>query len=508
MRIIPLLSWDQVHTGATAWSDDRERIECDVPRGVHLVVNEASISDELLPLDKPWEHHHLGWTQVIDLGDRLRMYYSMGRGTINKPDLLCVAESTDGDTWNKPVLNLTDVGGSTANNVVLKAKGANHSHVFIDPSADESQRFKAWMFSSWWEGAPGEVLDNAEGMRRLNANNAAAKGAKMEPVKLTGAMIGMHSPDGLRWTQYEKPILEEWHDTHNVVAWCPDRQKYVGYFRGFHAGRRAISYADTSDFSKWPATSMLVHGLPFDQPDAQLYSNCYTRYPGVPQLHLMFPAIYHLGDDNVDGELAVSLDGKMWSRHANKPIIRNGGPGELTAGHIYPEPNLIRSKQHGELRLLLRAGTRYHNEWYNDKLRDSAPYRNNVAWAKWPEDRMGGIRADGEGQFTLQMQVCGDRLLANFTTEVDGHIEFELVDRLTWPPIKTAGLAGFTFEKCDDLAGDATHQLVTWNGSGDLSSLKGQRVAVRVRMKRATLYSLTFYGTDEADISEDPRYPV
>ena len=40
--------------------------------------------------------------------------------------------------------------------------------------------------------------------------------------------------------------------------------------------------------------------------------------------------------------------------------------------------------------------------------------------------------------------------------------------------------------------GDEVSKEVTWNGSGDLSSLKGRDICVHIRMSRARLFSIAF----------------
>jgi len=95
-----------------------------------------------------------------------------------------------------------------------------------------------------------------------------------------------------------------------------------------------------------------------------------------------------------------------------------------------------------------------------------------------------------------------------YRTKPDGWVRFELVDRLVWPPQPFPGLEGHRFEDTQPLTGDETHALVAWNGSHDLSALKGKPVAIRVRLHKAALFSTTMYGTDDPLAQEDPRYPV
>ena len=49
-------------------------------------------------------------------------------------------------------------------------------------------------------------------------------------------------------------------------------------------------------------------------------------------------------------------------------------------------------------------------------------------------------------------------------------------------------LEGFTFEMCDLLTGDQEDQVVTWQGSSDISDV-GEMLAIRVKMYQAKLFA-------------------
>ncbi len=60
----------------------------------------------------------------------------------------------------------------------------------------------------------------------------------------------------------------------------------------------------------------------------------------------------------------------------------------------------------------------------------------------------------------------------------------------------------------EPVTGDETHAPVCWNGSPDLPKLSIETVGLRVRLHKATLFSLIMYGVDEPLVQDDPRYPV
>lgn len=507
MQITPMVNWDCLHVGALGWSDARKPIPCDVPQGVTLRAEPARMSGPLFAADRAWEKGSMGWAQVFEDGGRLRMWYSVSAPSPESYERLCYAESMDGLTWHKPELGLIAIKGSTANNVVYETLGMSHACVVNCPHEPPDKRYQCMYFKAWWEGEPGEELSSEEGHHRLDVKNAARPGEKTLPVSLQGKMMGMTSPDGFRWTPMAAPILDEWHDTHNICVYDSRAGLYRAYLRGCYGARRAVAYSETRDFAHWPPSRVIHHALPTDGPDESLYSNAYTRYPGCPELHLMFPSIYQQSTDSTYGEFAVSSDGLNWARLTGQVIIPSGPPGAADEGMVYPEPELLRCSNQGVMRLLCVCSPHFHNEWYNERLR-AGTKPSFYRWAEWPEDRLVGLVAVGDGSVTLQTQTCGDQILANYRCEPGGWIRFELVDRLVWPPQPMPGIAGFCFEEAVPLTGDATHAPLQWRSHSSTAKLHGQTVAIRVRLHKATLFSVTTYGVNDPLVRKDPRFPV
>ncbi|MCJ8331317.1 MAG: hypothetical protein HRT89_15720, partial [Lentisphaeria bacterium] len=238
-----------------------------------------------------------------------------------------------------------------------------------------------------------------------------------------------------------------------------------------------------------------------------VYSFAYTKYPEIPHIHLMFPAMYDLTDDGIEGHLAVSLDGVNWARHTEKAIIPRGKPGEPHEALVYPGPDLIAFPKEGKFRVPVRAGDCFHNKSYNDTF-DKSENGTFFAWAEWTEHRLAGIYAAEEGTFTIGIK-CGDRLLANYRTEPDGWIKFELIDRVTWPPVEVDGLEGYRFADMQAMSGDETHGIVRWGESDGLPDIQGQSsIHVRIWLYKATIFSMTMYGADDPGIADDPRFPL
>ena len=146
---------------------------------------------------------------------------------------------------------------------------------------------------------------------------------------------GAVSPDGLRWTTLESPLFTGYSsDTHNVVQFDPEKERYVGYFRGWVDGRRTIAYAETDWFETWPLPETIVAPDGNDSPDTDIYTNSYSPWPGA-NAHLMFPAFYRRSQDIHGVHLMTSRDGRRWERLSREPIIADGGPGSDFIGGIF-----------------------------------------------------------------------------------------------------------------------------------------------------------------------------
>jgi hypothetical protein len=209
----------------------------------------------------------------------------------------------------------------------------------------------------------------------------------------------------------------------------------------------------------------------------------------------MFPSVYHRASDTVDIQLAVSRDGVNWTRPERRAVIDrvigNGESGEMF-GSMYACPGLmpLGSDAIGVVYMGYR-----HNHNQSDWVKANRPsdLGEKCYWAKWQRDRLVALEAPVGGQMTLIERPCaGGRLLANFRTETEGWLLFELTagvpNRGGWS--EAPAIPGRSFDECEPLRGDSLSQAVTWKGKADLSDLKGSSLAIRVRMERARLFAL------------------
>ncbi len=476
------VNWDLIEPGY-GLSFGGERPESwEMPYGVRLTGHLPRLDRvPLVEADKPWEVGNaksgLGvYSTLLEDEGRFRLYYDSGdvSGELNVDEdvgtqrVLAYAESSDGKQWVKPELGLVTYQGSRDNNLVfgLDASPGRDAHgatVFKDPSAPPEERYK---------------------MVHLGSDGGRF------------CVFGALSPDGLRWRLLEKPLISEYlSDTQSVVDFDPEKGRYVGYFRGWTAhehgtshARRIISYAETDRFESWPTPRPLVGIDVNDDPDMDIYTNSYTRWPGA-DAHLMFPAFYRRAGDFTEVHLMTSRDGLAWQRPLRQPVIPAGEPDSESEGGSYAGCGLV-SLIPGEWSLPYSPRRCSHNQVFFDNSRPET----GVVTANWRQDGFMSLEAESLGGCsTLILAFDGTRLVLNAWTRFGGEILVELADaiqdnRRTPAP----AIAGRAFEDCDPISGDSLSHTVTWRGQSDLSPWTGRPVRVRLRMRRARLYALQF----------------
>ncbi len=473
------LDWHGIWPGATGYESDGTAFISEAPEDVRLSVQPATITDPVLILDRPWEGSSPGYVTVRHVEGKYRMWYGCKGG-------LAYADSEDGFHWTKPGLNLVDYEGSKANNLVLEK--SIEGSVFLDPGAPASERYKlvTMRVSADRKGTRLAGAELERVLSELEERGIPPAEIYGKELKLVGAVHGAVSPDGLQWTFVDEPLFEKFCDTQNVVLYDESSKKYVGYWRSSAGRRRSIARSEAADFRHWPQPEIVL------QPDGEepltddYYTNGYSPYPGHSDFHLMFPAVYRRLRDCVEVRIAVSRDGVNWSWPERKPVIPAAAP---YMGGIYPGPGLS-PLQDNLWALICRGEEELHNESY---YYEPERTRGEIRWATWTRDRLVALEATETGRVTLnQLQASGAPLVLNCETSPHGWIRVELIEPTLWPPAHLKPLEGYSFADCAELRGDHLEAEVSWNGSSDLSPLKGRNLCLRVELCRARIFSVSF----------------
>lgn len=473
------IDWDLIEPGyGVAWSGEHA-VSWESPSGVRLTVHPPhAISPPIVCADRPWESALNVYATLMKAdgasgGALYRLYYESHyfhrreEPREDEPGMLACAESRDGVTWTKPIVGSVSFNGSVENNLVFGrelslGRGGHGATVFLDPAAPPQERYK--LVNS---GREGEQF----------------------------CVFGAVSPDGLRWQPLRRPLLAGYKsDTQTVMAFDAARGKYVGYFRGWLGyergtwqGRRTIAYAESDDFGSWPVPETILAPDASDHPDTDIYTNGYTRWPGVVDAHLMFPALYERSADVLEVHMMTSRDGVHWQRPLRRPIIGRGEPGSGWEGGVYAGCGII-ALPSGEWALPIGPKWHTHNQLrFVAGQMQEPPDRGHLRLAHWRPDGFMSLEALGDGHCsTVPLTFAGSQLRVNAWTQFGGEITFELA-RATGEP-----LPGFTFAQCDPVTGDAPDHSVSWQGQRDISAFAGAELRLRLRLRRARLYALQF----------------
>ena len=443
----------------------------DDKRGFTLTMNPAIRTESpVVVADKPWETGgvHLGSIVSGEKSEHEMWYHSGdpdGDGSV-----LCYATSADGIAWEKPELGLFEFEGSKQNNIVARGLLAG---VFADPHDSPERRYKLISRgrSPW-------------GFTSVNCGGARFRyyQGKLDTWNYHG-LDGAHSPDGMHWTLYDEPIMPWYSDTQNVAFWDDRLERYVAFVRwnehlhvdegGRQVGSfdyRAIARSESVDFANFPAPEKILEPdfslvEDADQSGGGLYNTAAIKYPLAADAYLIFTSAYHHTSDTLDIQLAVSRDGIHFDRWF-EPFVRLGVTGAA-----------------GDELFFYYTGmsSRHDLDFDHDEPPCAGRLRVRL-------DGFVSQDADAEESSltTVPFVLEGDRLQLNMDASSRGWLNVEVLDA------SGHTLWGYSKAEADRLMFNDIAQAVTWNGDGDLSSLRGRNVRLRFIGQSAKLYAFQF----------------
>ena len=427
------------------------------------------------------------WYQAIDGGD----ISTAGHMSI------CYAESDDGVHWRKPLAPRMSHGHRKATNIVLGhsiyAGNPYCASVIRDADAPPAERYKmaAW-FEQWSD--------------RLSKFDGAAS---------------FHSPDGLHWQVYEgaEPFIEEVHWRPNPPGyytldgeyWLPRQGEapaealYIGgpndascispdqldgeyvhfqvmqrkapegkrsYERDLITGReRFIAMHTSPDFVHWSHPRTIIAPATEDPDYIQFYGMGGFRY-GNYWLGVLW--MYYVHDQSMDLELAISRDGRHWSRpFPGQRLVALGKDDAFDCGMIMSATAPV------------IAGDQIYIYYGGEDHRHDERGTAAIGLATLPLDRWAGMLAGRQGMLqTMPFGFQGEALELNAYAH-GGEVFAEILDE------EGRVLAGYDRDQSVPLVGDMTHGRLAWRSGAGLSVLHGKKIAVRLIVHNATIYALT-----------------
>jgi hypothetical protein len=444
-----------------------DRFLVDRMDGAELRLAQPVDAGTALEFDRPWEGRFSAYATVIHDGGAYRLYYrgvpSAGQDGRDE-EVTCYAESSDGVRFRKPLLNLYEINGTRANNVILARQPplSHNSCPFLDtrPGVPANERFKA-----------------LAGIRR-------------------SGLHAFDSADGVNWRKRGgAPVFTEGDfDSQNLAFWWDAERRYVCYFRVFKkiggTGYRWVSRTTSEDFIHWTAPEEMTFG---DVPPEHLYTNQTTPYFRAPHIAVAICARFMPGRQVLsDGEArAVNVDPGYYKDCSDAVLMTT------------------------------RGGTRYDRTFMDAFLRPGLGLENWVSRSNYPalgvvpagerEMSFYVVRRYGQPQIHLRrytlrpdgfaslhagyaggemrtrlLRFNGTRLEVNFATSAAGGIRVEIQDAAGRP------FPGYALGDCVELIGDRVDHAVRWQNGADVARLSAQPVRLRFALKDADLYSLRF----------------
>ncbi len=413
----------------------------------------------------PWEQNpYLFGSVIYDKDDqKFKMWYmSYNRG---KPVMLrtpiLYAESEDGLRWTKPKLNLFDFEGNTGNNIVLLGLGYGdlYSPSLIKDEADPdpSRRFKM----AFWDKTG-------------------------EKTYRDGGIHVAFSPDGIHWKRHPgNPVLKASKNEQSIsdvldVMRDPKTGMFVLYTKGWadgtwdkdgeenkEKGQRIIVRSESRDFVDWSVPQPVIrHQL--NKRDPQSYgmpvSFSSGKYAGLLRSYKL------PGDETIDIQLALSDDGKKWTRVADMSTFLPLGPeGAWDDGMIFTAPLLEKDGQ----------AYIYYGGWDGDH--DSKTRSSAIGLASFKVGRFAAFVPAGEqGSLVSKKVTLGDRPISVNADARRGGFRVILLDE------NLAEIPGYGLQDSLRVNGDDISLSPRWRNDKDARELAGRSVHLKFIIDQGT----------------------
>jgi len=482
--------------------------------GASMRLHPPQPQEIVITFDAPWEDFAPGYCTVLQDEKCCRMYYRImpagGSSDQDERQMTAYAESTDGMNWVKPELNLFEVEGSTANNVIWRGGISHNFTPFIDvnPACPPEERYKAVGGTKVEWGGEGLWL--------------------------------LVSADGVRWRKHgDAPIAFPGNfDSQNLMFWDTAAERYRAYWRDHRHNDprvpdgRDVRTAVSKDLATWSEPRWLEYepnrsgSSERDQSDDpsgdhhQFYCSGILPCPRAPHLLIGFPQRY------CDRGWQVSTDHLPDPEHRRRQADRGIGGGRLTRlGTVVTDVLFMASRNGNTFNVwpeaIVRPGIQRPGSWYYGGAWFTwGMIRTPSAFPGAPDElsiyvqerferngpgrlRRHTFRMDGFGSIsapltggravTQPFTFDGDRLSINFSTSGGGTLRIGLQEA------SGENISGFSLDDCDLQYGDELARIISWLGKRDLSSLRQRPVRMVIELKDADLYSFVF---DRSNVAE------
>ena len=435
--------------------------------------------DNPVKLDKryPWEMGTVRCSTVIyePESNKFRMWYTAFAR--NPPGdyqaRACYAESDDGITWRKPMLDICEFEGRRPTNILLDGPGETLNISVVKTPHDDPQRlYKGFFTHRRYKRAPG----------------------------IYGLLVTT-SPDGIHWTK-PKQVIYCKADNSPSLVWMPSEGKYLAAMRAQATHPKLGGYwrvtgiSQSRNFDDWtPKKTFVLTDDRDGYPQMQFHDVQLTTYGDVV---IGLASAMHLKKNVKDNktstaniQLVSTRNGHQWHRVADRAVFIDNGPGKYDRGLVMASSTMavkddtIYIYYHG-----MQYGMGRRNPIYPGKGKPAQGELGGICLATLPADRfvaMRPVKTDSTGELlTKSLRLPGGELLLNADAE-DGDLQVELLDG------KGRVLGGFEGDKSRLMKQDRLRHRVVWQSGDEQKSLKdaptNQPLALRFLLKKGSLYA-------------------
>lgn len=458
----------------------------DTSENLQIISHKPQMKNIALLCDDIWEGVHNGYSSVMKVGDKYRLYYRASGGLCRSS--VCVAESYDGIVFEKVDVGIFEAGGTKHNNIVyMRDDEIDNFAVFYDnnPDCPETEKFKAI-------------------------------GAKRPAPGQREKLCYFASADGYSFTEMRYFDFSGTFDTFNTTFWDENTNQYYLYFRAFHRPNgdeiadwnttdlvndiRDVRVATSTDFVNWK-----VHGrIKFDegQADAPLYTNQIMPYYRSNNCFIGFPVRY-----NERSSVKQNLEHMPISDRRLMVTEKYGREGTAFTDCLFMTSNDGFTYDRRDEAFLTPGPENRYSWWYGNcyttyglvetrsdiqgESNEISMYVGENYRLKSTNFRRMTIRLDGfyswYGAFkgaevlTKPFVLDGSIMKINFATSCAGGVDISVCDL---DGKELDGYSSYT------MFGNSTDRTVEFDKA--LSEINGNSVRLRIKLKDAHLYSYCF----------------
>ncbi len=417
-----------------------------------------------------------------------------GKKKVEFVTLPAYAESADGIHWERPLRKGISFENIAETNILDLHDGQSFEPaVLYDPrDPDPSRRYKAFIWDQIFQLPVEGKLDYRRAAPSLAfprglitdqlIRDSSGKIIYEAPYNNYGIRVAF-SADGINWRKHPGWVFKCYSDTGQTALYDPRSNKYLGFGRfnqmkdspAYFVGRN-VSLVESVDFIHWSEPELVLAGDSRDPESLQINSMPTDLYEGV-YIGIMEVDVRPFPKSSRPIQLAVSRDGRHWTRVANRcPFIEEPPLGAWDADD-QPEPRGFVRPATG----LFVVGNEVRMYYCNGSGKEAL---YGVGMATWRRDGFVSMHAGREGGELLTQAFIPTSPELHLNIDASQGEATVRVGDFQGQPLK-----GWKIDKpCKTIRGDQLSALVRWPES-EFDQRVGKATTLRITLRNADLYS-------------------